>query len=121
MQPLPKLIESLDVECRERSSTVRLVGCGARHTVAVLGNGDLFIWGRPDFGRLGRSKNDSSNEPVLVDALWRREVAEGGADRTRALGKVILFGETHTDIVFTAFLTISDGNSRASRAAVERS
>jgi len=88
MQPLPKLIESLDVECRERSSTVRLVGCGARHTVAVLGNGDLFIWGRPDFGRLGRSKNDSSNEPVLVDALWRREVAEGGADRTRALGKM---------------------------------
>jgi len=88
MQPLPKLIESLDVECRERSSTVRLVGCGLRHTVAVLGNGDLFIWGRPEFGRLGRSKNDSSNEPILVDALWRREVAEGGADRTRALGKM---------------------------------
>ena len=87
-QTLPKLVESLDAECRERSSTVRLVGCGTRHTVAVLGNGDLFIWGRPDFGRLGRSKNDSANEPLLVDALWRRDVAEGGADRTKALGKV---------------------------------
>ena len=88
MQPLPKLVEALDAECRERSSTVRLASCGSRHTVAVLGNGDLFIWGRADFARLGRSKNDSATEPVLVDALWRKDVAEGGADRTRALGKV---------------------------------
>ena len=79
-------MESLDVESRDRSSTVRLVGCGTRHTVAVLGNGDLFTWGRPDFGRLGRSKNDGASEPQHVDALWRRDVAESGADRTRALG-----------------------------------
>jgi len=68
-------------------STVRLVGCGAKHTVAVLGNGDLFMWGRPDFGILGRAKSDVIVEPVLIDALWRREIGEGGADKARSLNK----------------------------------
>jgi len=87
-QPLPKLVDSLDNECRERSTTVRLVGCGASHSVAVLGNGDLFIWGRPDFGRLGHTRKEMSSTPVLVDALWRRELADGEEDRKAALSKV---------------------------------
>ena len=39
-------------------------------------NGDLYLWGRPDFGKLGRARMDAYNEPVRIDALWRREVAE---------------------------------------------
>lgn len=36
---------------------------------------------------LGRSKKDALNEPARIDALWRREVAEGHTDRTKALGQ----------------------------------
>jgi hypothetical protein len=87
-QVLPKLITALDeTVSRERSSTVRLIGAGARHSVAVLGNGELYMWGRPDFGRLGRAKSDAYTEPFLVEDLWRREVAEEHTDRTKALGK----------------------------------
>ena len=57
------------------------------HSVAVLGNGELYCWGRPDFGRLGRTKNDAYTTPFLVEALWRREVAEEKSDRSKALGK----------------------------------
>lgn len=81
----PKLVEALEAEARERSSTVRLVGCGARHTVAVLGNGELYTWGKPDFGMLGRSKTETATEPQLIEAMWRREVCGtwrgGGAQR----------------------------------------
>ena len=88
MQPLPKLIQHLDENVsREKSSTVRLIGAGAKHSVAVLGNGELYLWGRPDFGLLGRTKSDAYTEPFLVEALWRREVAEEGNDRTKALGR----------------------------------
>ena len=88
-QLLPKMIEALDESIsRERSSTVRLIGAGARHSVAVLGNGELYMWGRPDFGRLGRSKNDAYTEPYNVEALGRRDVAEGEAlGKAKALGK----------------------------------
>ena len=87
-QPLPKLIQYLDENVsREKSSTVRLIGAGSRHSVAVLGNGELYCWGRPDFGRLGRTKNDAYTTPFLVEALWRREVAEEKSDRSKALGK----------------------------------
>ena len=87
-QPLPKLITYLDENVsREKSSTVRLIGAGARHSIAVLGNGELYCWGRPDFGRLGRTKNDAYLEPFLVESLFRREVAEERTDRSKALGK----------------------------------
>jgi len=87
-QPLPKPIVYLNEKVSsEKSSTVRLIGAGARHSVAVLGNGELYMWGRPDFGKLGKSKNDAYLEPFLVEALWRREVAEERTDRSRALGK----------------------------------
>ena len=44
------------------------------------------IVGRPDCGRLGHAKSDAYTEPFLVEALWRREVAEEHTDRTKALG-----------------------------------
>lgn len=83
----PKLVETLDAEARERSATVRLVGCGVRHTAAVLSSGDLFMWGKPAFGRLGRAKLDVLTEPVLYEALWRRDIGENETDRSCALGK----------------------------------
>ena len=83
----PKLVETLDAEARERSATVRLVGCGVRHTAAVLSSGDLFMWGKPAFGRLGRAKLDVQTEPVLYEALWRRDIGENETDRSCALGK----------------------------------
>ena len=49
-------MDALDAECRERSATVRLIGCGKEHTVAVLSNGELYMWGRASFGKLGRTK-----------------------------------------------------------------
>jgi len=84
---LPKMIEELDVVGHDISSTVRLIGAGSRHSVCVFGNGEVYMWGRPDFGRLGRAKNDAALTPRKEEALWRREVAEGHTDRTKALGK----------------------------------
>ena len=86
----PKPIEGLDAECRERSATVRLIGCGSLHTVAVLSNGELYMWGRANFGKLGRSKNDLLNEPQLVEALWRRDVHSGEADKKCSLNQACL-------------------------------
>lgn len=49
-------------------------------------NGDVFIWGRPDFGRLGRSKRAGSSVPLLVESLWRSEMSKGRV--SAALDKV---------------------------------
>lgn len=84
---LPKLIEELDKIGRDASSTVRLIGAGATHSVCVFGNGEVYMWGRPNFGRLGMSKGDAALLPRKEEALWRREVAEGHTDRTKSLGK----------------------------------
>ena len=83
----PKPIEGLDAECRERSATVRLIGCGSLHTVAVLSNGELYMWGRASFGKLGRTKADLLTEPQLVEALWRRDVHSGEADKKCSLNQ----------------------------------
>ena len=53
----------------------------------MLGNGSLYMWGRADFGKLGRSKSDAQTEPFLIEALWRREVAAGSTDKTKSLSK----------------------------------
>ena len=88
----PKPIEGLDAECRERSATVRLIGCGKEHTVAVLSNGELYMWGRASFGKLGRTKNDLQTEPQLVEALWRRDVQSGEADKKCSLNQAEISG-----------------------------
>ena len=86
-QLAPKPIDALDAECRERSATVRLIGCGSHHTAAVLSNGELYMWGRASFGKLGRTKSDLQTEPALVEALWRRDVHSGEADKKCSLNQ----------------------------------
>lgn len=45
------------------------------------------MWGKPEFGILGRAKGDGTSEPVLIEALWQRDVVESGTDRSHSLGK----------------------------------
>lgn len=39
-------------------SPPRQIACGALHTVLLLANGDLYVWGFADSGRLGLSRSD---------------------------------------------------------------
>ena len=64
---MPKLVERLE------GQSIRLIGCGAKHTVAVSGDGKLYLWGRGEFPKLGKEKRDAHLEPFEVQALVRKE------------------------------------------------
>lgn len=56
---------------KERSSTVRLIGAGSRHSVAVLGNGELYMWGRPEFGCMHAARREPLERPCTVHRMSR--------------------------------------------------
>eukprot|EP01029_Cantina_marsupialis_P001211 TRINITY_DN109910_c0_g1_i1.p1 TRINITY_DN109910_c0_g1~~TRINITY_DN109910_c0_g1_i1.p1 ORF type:complete len:1320 (+),score=436.55 TRINITY_DN109910_c0_g1_i1:137-4096(+) len=55
---------------------IRSVSCGNSHTAAVGIEGQLFVWGCTDGGRLGLGKSASGSftTPLLVSALWNRGI-----------------------------------------------
>ncbi|KAG6544026.1 hypothetical protein Mapa_014549 [Marchantia paleacea] len=46
------------------------VACGAAHTVALTGSGDVYTFGQGGFGALGHGSKDDINSPKLVETLW---------------------------------------------------
>lgn len=48
--------------------TVKAVGVGLNHTLALLADGRLAAWGSGSFGQLGNNGTAGSNVPVPVDA-----------------------------------------------------
>ena len=53
-----------------RSSPVRLIACGAEHTLVVLAKGDVLSWGSSDEGALGLGPSVlSAREPQLMNGV----------------------------------------------------
>jgi alpha-tubulin suppressor-like RCC1 family protein len=67
---------------------VAAVGTGARHSCAVLGNGQAWCWGFNEFGQLGNGNmpNDSAS-PVQVNGLANASGISGSAWHTCASTK----------------------------------
>jgi len=65
----PRLIEAL------RSKRVRDIACGSSHSAAIISNGDLFMWGLGDYGRLGHGDNATQLRPKQVLSPCKLTVA----------------------------------------------
>uniref|UniRef100_K3WGC3 SAP domain-containing protein n=1 Tax=Globisporangium ultimum (strain ATCC 200006 / CBS 805.95 / DAOM BR144) TaxID=431595 RepID=K3WGC3_GLOUD len=63
--PAPTVVEAL------QNKQITKVSCGAVHTAALSGDGQLFTFGCGDGGRLGLGTNADSPHPELVKALER--------------------------------------------------
>eukprot|EP01025_Chloroclados_australasicus_P025419 TRINITY_DN2539_c0_g1_i1.p2 TRINITY_DN2539_c0_g1~~TRINITY_DN2539_c0_g1_i1.p2 ORF type:complete len:402 (-),score=54.71 TRINITY_DN2539_c0_g1_i1:677-1882(-) len=48
---------------------IQLLACGWRHSMAIAGNGDFYVWGRGSYGRLGLGNEDDQLVPVQMDLL----------------------------------------------------
>ncbi|XP_076233389.1 E3 ubiquitin-protein ligase HERC2 [Calliopsis andreniformis] len=59
----PKLIEAL-VE-----KNIIFIACGSTYSAALSSNGELYSWGRGDYGRLGHGNSEDVTIPTLVSAL----------------------------------------------------
>ncbi|XP_017887257.1 E3 ubiquitin-protein ligase HERC2 [Ceratina calcarata] len=59
----PKLIEAL-VE-----KNITFIACGSTYSAALSSNGELYTWGRGNYGRLGHGNSDNVTVPTLVSAL----------------------------------------------------
>nr|XP_012152188.1 PREDICTED: E3 ubiquitin-protein ligase HERC2 [Megachile rotundata] len=59
----PKLIESLV------DKNITFIACGSTYSAALSSNGELYTWGRGNYGRLGHGNSDDVMVPTLVSAL----------------------------------------------------
>ncbi|XP_015606913.1 E3 ubiquitin-protein ligase HERC2 isoform X2 [Cephus cinctus] len=59
----PKIIEALS------DKNVNFIVCGSTYSAALTVNGDLYTWGRGNYGRLGHGNCDDVTVPTLVSAL----------------------------------------------------
>ncbi|KAH9314061.1 hypothetical protein KI387_022688, partial [Taxus chinensis] len=46
------------------------VACGAAHTLALTGSGEVYSFGQGTFGALGSGNMESYSTPVQIDELW---------------------------------------------------
>lgn len=89
--PLPKVIKG------SRDHRFARVACGAAHTVALTGSGEVFTFGQGAFGALGHGNSDNVTEPKHVEALWALGIVQVacGASHSAALtidGQVFTWG-----------------------------
>lgn len=65
LQPFPQLLDL--PTCDPSESFICKIGCGSRHSVAVLEDGRAFSWGFNDYGQLGHGDTISRDFPEVVD------------------------------------------------------
>ncbi|KAB7494648.1 E3 ubiquitin-protein ligase HERC2, partial [Armadillidium nasatum] len=59
------------------------ISCGSTYSAAITQNGELFTWGKGNYGRLGHGSSDDHYKPTLVSALKGEKVVDvacGGGD-----------------------------------------
>lgn len=49
--------------------TVVHIACGSTYSAAVTTEGELYTWGKGNYGRLGHGSSDDHYKPTLVTAL----------------------------------------------------
>ncbi|XP_011141461.1 E3 ubiquitin-protein ligase HERC2 [Harpegnathos saltator] len=59
----PKLIETL------LEKNIIFIACGSTYSAALSASGELYTWGRGNYGRLGHGSNDDVTVPTLVTTL----------------------------------------------------
>ena len=72
------------------------VACGAKHTVAVTDDGEVYTWGYGRTGALGHSNTDSVLQPKKVDSLSGIVRVDCGTAHTIVMdanGKLYSFGD----------------------------
>ena len=52
------------------------IGCGSTYSAALTAGGELFTWGRGNYGRLGHGGSEDQCTPVLVSALKGHKVID---------------------------------------------
>ncbi len=66
----PTLLQALS------GKVITTVTCGSSYSAAVTSTGELYTWGRGNFGRLGHGNNEDHNLPVMVMALRGQQVVD---------------------------------------------
>ena len=69
---------------------LRSISCGTNHTLAVDGDGQVWSWGKSDYGKCGHGDDVECKEPKVVDALRGVDVA------------TVACGESHSVALDTA-------------------
>ncbi|XP_071532835.1 E3 ubiquitin-protein ligase HERC2 isoform X2 [Panulirus ornatus] len=59
----PTLVQEL------QGKTMVSIGCGSTYSAAISSQGELYTWGRGNYGRLGHGSSDDHSTPTLVSAL----------------------------------------------------
>lgn len=59
----PTLVQEL------QGKTVVSIACGSTYSAAITTQGELYTWGRGNYGRLGHGSSDDHSVPTLVTAL----------------------------------------------------
>lgn len=59
----PEVIEALS------DKNITFIACGSTYSAAITANGELYTWGRGNYGRLGHGNCDDMLVPTIVTAL----------------------------------------------------
>lgn len=79
------------------TATVAQISAGEKHTCVVLGAGEVFCWGKNDYGQLGNGTKTDSFKPVKVIGL-------------QSPAKLVATGDKHTCIVDSGGIKCWGGN-----------
>ena len=52
------------------------IDCGGSYSAAVTASGELYSWGRGNYGRLGHGSSDDHTQPAIVAALKGQKVID---------------------------------------------
>ncbi|XP_052077229.1 E3 ubiquitin-protein ligase HERC2-like isoform X2 [Mytilus californianus] len=55
---------------------VSYISCGSTYSAAITGSGELYTWGRGNYGRLGHGASDDVSEPTIVKALKGHRIVD---------------------------------------------
>uniref|UniRef100_A0AAY4E4M2 E3 ubiquitin-protein ligase HERC2 n=1 Tax=Denticeps clupeoides TaxID=299321 RepID=A0AAY4E4M2_9TELE len=61
---------------RPNGKHVTHIACGSTYSAAITGDGELYTWGRGNYGRLGHGSSEDHTSPTLVTALKGLKVVD---------------------------------------------
>jgi alpha-tubulin suppressor-like RCC1 family protein len=80
-EAVPRLIEALN------RVAVTQVAAGYSHSMVLTSAGDVWTWGRGDFGQLGHGNTDDQNVPKRVEGLTNTTDIASGRHHSLAVGE----------------------------------